>query len=242
MRRLKNIVGAPPTPTPKAAEARGGEPEDALPLQEELSLLREEETESRQVDLLLVHLDLGEVGVVGEVGREVLGYAIFYVQARVGVAVVGDLGVDGQVGPRPCDAVGLHLEVATRGWCLDPHECPVHRDPEGPDVPGPHRERERSDVVYLVPAHDRALHLDTPHLLPTRPIPERLERDGHLDRPPAVEERGAGLPDGIPVIIGTALVRKLSIVKTSDGVSAEVSRIPTIVERVQIDREAIARP
>ena len=43
------------------------EVEDALALEKELALLREEEAESGEVDLLLVVLDLSEIGVVGEV-------------------------------------------------------------------------------------------------------------------------------------------------------------------------------
>ena len=42
------------------------------PLEEEVALLGEEQAEPRQVDLLLVDLDLREVGVDGEVGGEVL--------------------------------------------------------------------------------------------------------------------------------------------------------------------------
>jgi hypothetical protein len=34
-------------------------------LEEEITLLREEQAEARQVDLLLIHLYLGEVGVHG---------------------------------------------------------------------------------------------------------------------------------------------------------------------------------
>ena len=48
------------------------ERERALVLEEELALLRKEQAEAREVDLLLVGFDLREVGVVGEVGRQVL--------------------------------------------------------------------------------------------------------------------------------------------------------------------------
>ena len=53
-------------------EAVVTEGEEALILQEEVALLGEEEAEAGQVHLLLVGLDLREVGVVGEVGRQVL--------------------------------------------------------------------------------------------------------------------------------------------------------------------------
>ena len=39
-------------------------------LEEELPLLRKEETETRQVDLLLVGLDLGEVGAIARIEQQ----------------------------------------------------------------------------------------------------------------------------------------------------------------------------
>ena len=74
----RHLVRAPPTCRRRAAER-----ERARVLEEELALLREEEAEAREVDLLLVGLDLGEVGVVGEVGREVLRHAVLHVDADV---------------------------------------------------------------------------------------------------------------------------------------------------------------
>ena len=80
MRRLKNITGtsagiglpkllrAPPPP--RASSPDAAEREDALPFEEEVALLREEQAEARQVDLLLVLFDLREVGVVGDVGGQ----------------------------------------------------------------------------------------------------------------------------------------------------------------------------
>ena len=57
---------------------------------EELALLGEEEAEPRQVHLLLVDLDLREIGVIGEVGREVLRHAVLDVNAEGAVAFVRD--------------------------------------------------------------------------------------------------------------------------------------------------------
>ena len=67
-----------------AAEVAGAaEVEDALVLEEEVALLGEEQAEARQVDLLLVGLDLGEVGVVGEVGGQAPRDAVLHVEADV---------------------------------------------------------------------------------------------------------------------------------------------------------------
>ena len=58
------------------------EAEEPLVLEEELALLGKEEAEAGQVDLLLVGLDLREIGVVGEVGREVRRHAVLRVEAE----------------------------------------------------------------------------------------------------------------------------------------------------------------
>ena len=47
-----------------AGDAAAAEIEDAAPLEKEIALFREEQIEPRQVHLLLVDLDLREVGVV----------------------------------------------------------------------------------------------------------------------------------------------------------------------------------
>ena len=57
---------------PLAVGATPPNANSALVLEEELTLLGEEQAEAREVDLLLVGFDLREVGVVGEVGGQVL--------------------------------------------------------------------------------------------------------------------------------------------------------------------------
>ena len=64
-----------------AAPAHGEEP---AVFEEERPLFREVQVESRQVDLLLVHLDLREVGVVGEVEIQARRHADLPVDAPVG--------------------------------------------------------------------------------------------------------------------------------------------------------------
>ena len=59
-------------------------------LEKELALLGEEQAEPRQVDLLLVGLDLREIGVVGEVRGQVLRDAVLHVEPHVAVEVVRD--------------------------------------------------------------------------------------------------------------------------------------------------------
>jgi hypothetical protein len=62
MRRLKNRYGVSPEPAP-SRRWRAGKRERAEPFEEEVALLGKEQVEAGQVDLLLVDLDLREVGV-----------------------------------------------------------------------------------------------------------------------------------------------------------------------------------
>ena len=71
-----------------AVDRHAAERERALVLEEELALLRKEQTEPRQVDLLLVGFDLREVGVDGQVGGEALRDGVFHVEAGVGLRIV----------------------------------------------------------------------------------------------------------------------------------------------------------
>ena len=83
----------PDAPREEGLEQRGlprhalrrTEVEDAGVLEKELPLLGKEEREAGEVDAQVVHLDLGEVGVVGEVERERSSHAPLEVEAGVGV-------------------------------------------------------------------------------------------------------------------------------------------------------------
>src|SRR3989304_3592359 len=83
-----------------------------LPLQEKVAFLGEEEAESRQVDLLVVLLDLREVGVVGEMGDESAGYGVFGVETDVSVRVVRKTWIGCLVRGAGGECVGVHLEVS----------------------------------------------------------------------------------------------------------------------------------
>ncbi len=64
--------------------------EDPLSLEKEVALLGEEQAESREVDLLLVFLDLREVGVDREVGGQAAGQPVLHVDADVAPEVVAE--------------------------------------------------------------------------------------------------------------------------------------------------------
>ena len=84
MRRLKKRYGVSPLPAPRPALARPANANVAEPLEEEIALLGKEQVEPREVHLLLVDLDLREVGVDGEVGGQVLRDAVLDVAADRG--------------------------------------------------------------------------------------------------------------------------------------------------------------
>ena len=67
------------------------EGEDALALEKELALLGKEHAESAEVYLLLVGLDLGEVGIYGEIRGHAIGDTVLGVEADIRVEVVVDL-------------------------------------------------------------------------------------------------------------------------------------------------------
>ena len=99
-RRCSTTAAAPATTTSETAPTSiptSPEVEDSSAFKKELPLLRKEETEPGQVDLLLVHLDLCEIRVEGEIRRQVLGDSVLDVQPRIHVDVVGDHRIDAHV-------------------------------------------------------------------------------------------------------------------------------------------------
>ncbi len=160
-----------------AAEAGVSESEVPLPLQEKLSLLRILNVEARQVHLDLVVLDLGEVGVHGDVRDEAPGDPVLDVDTRLGSEIVRDHGLEIPIGAERRDRVGLHLEVSRRGG-LDSDERRRRGCLYQPaEIVGRGHARQ---VGYLVLPLDDAAEVDSPNLLPPGPEPERLEGDRDL--------------------------------------------------------------
>ena len=129
--RLNRDEGARAVDADPAAEeqvdlARTADRKQPAILEEERALLREQQVESRQVDLLLVHLHLGEVGVVGEVERHARGDADLAVDAEIAGAVVPGLVLVREVAVGRPDNVGDELEVAGR-WHAQPGQLTSRR-------------------------------------------------------------------------------------------------------------------
>src|SRR5688500_10805403 len=72
------------------AQSASGEVKIAASREEGVALFGEEETEAREVDLLLVDLHLREIGVDGDIGRQVRCDRIPGVPADLAAEIVGN--------------------------------------------------------------------------------------------------------------------------------------------------------
>ena len=79
-------------PPPRVPELRAP-PKAKIPWfsRKNLALLREEQTEPRQIHLLLVRLNLGKIGVHRDVGHQTLGDAVLHIEPQVPGDVVREL-------------------------------------------------------------------------------------------------------------------------------------------------------
>ena len=75
--------------TPAGAARTNAELVNAGVLEKEVALLREEQTEASQVDLLLVRLHLREVAVERHVGGQALREPVFNIEAGVAAEIIG---------------------------------------------------------------------------------------------------------------------------------------------------------
>ena len=235
-------MGAAPRAT---ARPRGTQPADpevvhAPPFQEEVALLREQQVEACEVHLLLVDLDLCEVGVHGEVQRQVLRDGVLDVQACVRQPIILDSGSHDPIGADPRGRKRLHLEVQPRRRRLDADQIPVHRYAEDRIRPGPrHLDRYRGEVAPLIAAQHGATDLNAPDLLDAWAIAERLEGNRHLNRPPAVEPTRGHIPDRVPVEIGGRLIGDLHFREAADRVHEEADGVAAVAVGVEVDPERV---
>ena len=224
-----------------AAPERGpaADAEETGVIQEEGSLLGEEQAETVQVDLLIVGLHLGEVGVDRHVEREARGDAVLEVHADFAVV---DAAV--HVLASRAQDVGSQLQIAlARRFHAD--QVPGFRHPEhvvlAAEV-GPERGLVLApDVALEVQAPDRAV----------RSVPETAEGNRHLRAPAEGAARRPHCPGGVPVQIGaagtaaaggtaaTSLVRELAVVLDARDVRPEDETVLPVAVRVENDPEAV---
>ena len=198
-------VGAAPEAGPAA------DVEHAGVLQEEVALLGEEEREARQVDLLLVHLDLGEVGVQREVQVEARRHAVFDVEAvlvepgPVQASGYGVLPAAGQhVRRQPQIQAPVDPADAAQGACLAETGQLVFLGDRGPE-----------DLLVLAP--DVAHEVGAPHLRLGGGEAQRDHRDGDLRDPPVGRAARDGVPDAVPVHVDVRAVRAAEAALTLFG-------------------------
>ena len=224
-------------------------------LEEEGSLLGEEELEPIEVDLLVVHLDLREVGVVGQVEGQSRRDAVLQVAAesaqRERAAVRPVDAID-----RFADDVGGHLQRAPEPLGRpDASQLSGERDAEQVVLP-----RQRRPVRLLVAPADVALKVDAPGLLAAGREAQRAERDGELRRPAHVGDGGAHLPHAVPVLVEAAagaadltagaepphaaaarpLVDELPVVLLAGRAGAEDKAVLPVEKGIQNELEAVA--
>ena len=169
--------------------------EDARVLQEERPLLGKEQIEAVEIDLLVVHFDLGEVGVVGQVECHARCHAVLEVGAEIA-------GADGArvfgPGQRLTQQVGCELKVSL-GGDLDSLELSGQGDPIDVVLT-----RQRRPVGLLIARADVPLEIHAPVLHVVPRIAQRRERNRDFRRPPDVGHRGDHLPGPVPVEIEAA--------------------------------------
>jgi hypothetical protein len=227
-----------------ATQGYAPEPEHPLVLEEELTFLREEQAEPCQVHLLLVGLHLREVGVVGEVGAQVLGHGVLRVEARV-PAPVGT-PTDFIAGAPPGGSTGgcerLQVEQGTTtGRRLQPHDRRSQRRLLHSGLAAGWRHaRQRGDLVGGPPdAHG----VEAPHLIAPWPVSQRFERQHGLHGPAALEAPGLHPPYRVPVAEILPFVDHLPVHASTQRVDDEDDRVAAVVEGVEDERhDVIARP
>ena len=225
------LASAAATAAAATAGIAGAELEDAGVLEEEVALLREEQVEARQVDLLLVGLDLREVGVDGEVPRQSRRHAVLHVEAGVVVLVERHAGELVQVRER----VRLDADVGARPQALQAFISARHRDARQLV-----NAAQRRPVAVLVLAAQPPLEVDAPVLHRLGTELQRLERNLDLRVPAVFADARADVPDAVPVrVLIAALVRHLRIPLRAARIDRELVAVALVVERVDDDLEAV---
>ena len=134
--------------------------------------------------------------------------------------------------------VRLHLDVRARRRQVEADERGRLRNAKHA-VRSAIRRRQRRQVRPFVLAPDRAAQLNAPHLVLTRHVAHRLERNRHLGGPAAVEAAGVHVPHRIPVGVRIALVGDQLIGEAAERIGVEVVAVAAIVKRVEQHAEHV---
>ena len=229
---------------------RSGNVEDLRPLEEERPQLGIEQREPLvDLDLRKVGLDLREVRVEREVGRQVRREAVLDVQAGLRVRAGADEPPRGVVDRLEADGGERRqeLQVAARRQVRHPLEH-AHLLHEAADV----ARHGRPDGVLLVLALDLPHDLEPPAVLDPRRllrVAEALERNGHLGRVAVLDNLGPAVEQGVPRPVGdrdrAALLQAgvdHAVALHVVAVEVEVVAALLVHERVEVDRDQVVLP
>ena len=219
-------------------------------LEEERTLFREEQVEPRQVDLLLVGLDLREVGVDRGIERRdsaecptsrprprSRGRSTLVGRARE-VLVGRAQRVGNQLSDRGALPQGDARDLGGQRDAVDVEPArnrrQVHLLVLVPDVP------QHVEAPGAVRAHRRSARssAESPSRLPSRvrspaPCTDPVAVPVRIERADAAALRAAGAAAGLRQAARLPLPRHLAVVLDAEGVGAEHERVLVVVERVE---------
>ncbi len=184
-----------------AAEEEVGAPcpdgEEARVLEEERALLGKQQREAGQVDLLVVDLDLREVGVHRHVQGEALGDLHLGLAPELGLSSEPGLRRVGVVPGRGSQHVGRDGGGSAERR-FDPRQLAREVEPVEPELAG----NGRPEVLF-VEAADPARDVEAPRV-GFGPVAQRAERDAEFGVP-ALGVAGCGdRPAAVPVLVEAA--------------------------------------
>ena len=233
------------------AESSGVESENPGALLEKLTFFGKEKRKARQVDLLVVGLDLGKVGVERGVECEVARQVVFDVEADFAGAVVllgeGRLGVVEVRGSfDAAEQVGRHVQGFLAADAFEHHVLRLRRLAEGQAPVG----RNGRVDVPLIFTRDEAIDNHPHHDLTVGILKAKAgERDAHLGKPALVGLHRGDVPEGIPTVVDDAAERaaaaEFGVVRDGEveadavGVGKKPEGVFVVVERVEEDREDV---
>jgi len=225
-----------------AVSAREPEIEKIPALDEKRALLLKKRLERRQVDHGGIGLDLPEIGIDGQVQRQVARHPDLAVQSAPQPPVpAGGEGIsrDGTGGHQASDRVRHDLDLVRRGQTRQPFQLAEKVNPawsvSGNELP----------LRGFVGPKQAPEDLEPPFLLVLGPEPKLGERDPHLGRPALIIRGNGRVPNGIPAHVfflppgGKAVVCHNLVGLDPGGVDREDISGQMVVEAVESDQDHV---
>ena len=212
--------------------------EDAGVLQKEVTLLGEEETEAGQVDLCVIHLDLREVRVHGQIEQQTGQNFTLEVEPDCPIRRRTEyVDVVSLLSPsKQRVRLGFDIQALSRQFRQALHMASAADPLQATTLPFP---RTPQDLLVLAP--DDPEKVDTPRFaLHCVGVTKRAPGDRELGAPSIGSSGSSHLPDTTPVDIDRApFVRDQGLELGSIRVGRKDHAVTVIVERVEHDREDV---